>query len=176
MKSPVNRYVLQGAGRDFMKVSGLDFKVGFRLLRRYPGLTIVGGLAMAFAIAVGTSAFEVVRQVIDPQLPFDEGERVVAVRTHDLTTGDYRDQTMQDLVSWRQSLTTVEQLSAFRTLQRNVSLLGGIPEPVQLAEMTASGFRVARAAPLLGRTLVEADADPCAEPVLVISHELLQQR
>jgi predicted permease len=159
-----------------MKVSGLDFKLGFRLLRRYPGLTIVGGLAMAFAIAVGASAFEVVKQVIDPKLPFDEGDRVVAIRTRDRTTGDYRDQTMRDLVSWRESLTTVEQLSAFHTLQRNLSVSGGTPEPVQLAEMSASGFRVARVAPLLGRTLVEADEHASAQPVAVISHELWQQR
>jgi len=95
-----------------MKMSGLDLKLGFRLLRRYPGLTIVGGLAMTFGIAVGASAFEVVKQVMDPQLPFEEGDRVIAIRTLDRTAGDYLDQTVRDLVSWRESITTVEQLSA----------------------------------------------------------------
>src|SRR5687767_11190037 len=31
----------------------LDFRLGVRVLRKYPGLTLVGGLAMAFAIATG---------------------------------------------------------------------------------------------------------------------------
>ena len=160
----------------FMRVSSLDFKLGFRLLLRYPGLTIVGGLAMAFAIAVGAGAFEVVKQLIDPRLPFDEGDRVVALRTRDLATGDYHDHTVRDLVSWRESLTNVEQLSGFRTLERNLSIGGGTPEPVVVAEMSASGFRIARVAPLLGRTLVEADEHPSAQRVTVIGHELWQQR
>ena len=52
-------------GVDALHVSWLDFKLGFRMLGRYPGLTIVGGLAMAFAIWVGAGAFEVLRQVAE---------------------------------------------------------------------------------------------------------------
>jgi putative ABC transport system permease protein len=159
-----------------MKMSTLDFKLGFRLLLRYPGLTIVGSLAMAFAIAVGAGAFEVVKQVVDPKLPLDDGDRVVAVRMRNLTTNDYRDPTLRELVSMRDSLTTVEQLGAFRTLERNLSVAGGVPEPVQLAEMSAAGFRIARVAPLLGRLLIEADELPGAPPVMVLGHELWQQR
>ena len=33
--------------------SWLDFKLGFRMLLRYPGLTVVAGVAIAFAIAAG---------------------------------------------------------------------------------------------------------------------------
>jgi len=159
-----------------MTMSALDFKLGFRLLRRYPGLTIVGSLAMAFAIAIGASAFEVVKQVTDPRLPLEEGDRVVAIRTRDLTTGDYRGQTVRDLRSLRESLTTVEQVSAFRTVERNLSIADGVPEPVRLAEMSASGFRIARVAPLLGRTLTEEDELANAPSVLVIGHELWQRR
>src|SRR5688572_15163228 len=42
--------------------------------------------------------------------------------------------------------------------------------------MTASGFRVARVPPLLGRTLVESDEAPGAPPVAVIGHALWQRR
>jgi predicted permease len=156
--------------------SSLDFKVGFRLLLRYPGLTIVGGLAMAFAIAVSAAAFEIVDQLVDPTLPLDEGDRVVAIRMRDLTTGDYRDQTIADLLRRRESLTTVEQLGAFRTQERNLTLPGGSPEPVRLAEISASGFSVARVAPLMGRTLLEADEQAAAPRVVVISHELWRER
>ena len=33
--------------------SWLDLKMGLRMLRKYPGLTLVGGLGMAVAIAIG---------------------------------------------------------------------------------------------------------------------------
>lgn len=159
-----------------MKISTLDFKLGLRLLVRYPGLTIVGGLAMAFAIGTGAAAFEVVKQFVDPKLPLEEGDRVVALRVRDLTTGDYGRQTVRDLRSLRESLTSLEQVSAFRTLESNFSIAGGIPEPVRLAEMSASGFRVARVAPLLGRILMEEDERANALPVVVIGHELWQRR
>ena len=41
---------------DDLRMSWLDFKLGFRMLVRYPGLTLVGGLAMAFAIWACTTA------------------------------------------------------------------------------------------------------------------------
>lgn len=39
-----------------------DLKLGSRMLLKYPGLTLVGGAAMAFGIAVGTAGFEVLSQ------------------------------------------------------------------------------------------------------------------
>ena len=36
-----------------MGLSWLDFKLGFRMLFRYPMLTVAGSLAMAVAIVVG---------------------------------------------------------------------------------------------------------------------------
>ena len=51
----------------------------------------------------------------------------------------------------------MEDLGAFRTVGRNLIVPDGPTEPVGVAEMTASGFRVARVSPLLGRPLVEED-------------------
>ena len=53
-----------------IRFSLLDFKLGGRMLARYPGLTVVGGLAMAFAIWVGAGTFEFLNQVVNPTLPF----------------------------------------------------------------------------------------------------------
>lgn len=36
-----------------------DFKLGFRMLLKYPGLTLAGGLALAIAIGVGAGWFQV---------------------------------------------------------------------------------------------------------------------
>src|SRR5215211_9030929 len=47
-----------GRGLAWLGGLSLDFKLGFRMLVKYPGLTIVGGLAMAFAICVGAITFQ----------------------------------------------------------------------------------------------------------------------
>jgi putative ABC transport system permease protein len=52
----------------------------------------------------------------------------------------------------------------------------GATEPVPVAYMTASGFRVARVAPLLGRTLSDGDEHAAAPAVVVIGHDLWRSR
>ncbi len=44
------------------RFSWLDFKVGVRILARYPGLTLVGTVAIAVAITLGTLYFEAVNK------------------------------------------------------------------------------------------------------------------
>ena len=65
-------------------ISWLDLKLGVRMLVKYPGLTIVGGLAMAFAIWVGVVAFEMVMLFVSPTLPLPEGDRIVHLRNYDV--------------------------------------------------------------------------------------------
>src|SRR5688500_3438899 len=60
-------------------LDSLDLKLGWRMLRKSPGITIVGGLGIAVAVAIGTGVFIVLDSYVDPKLPIDEGDRVVAI-------------------------------------------------------------------------------------------------
>ncbi|HSK81283.1 MAG TPA: hypothetical protein VLQ45_32825 [Thermoanaerobaculia bacterium] len=60
-----------------------------------------------------------------------------------------------DFVTWRDELDSVEGLGAFRTLGRNLIASDGPSELVSVAEITASGFRLARVPPLLGPSASE---------------------
>src|SRR5688572_12266767 len=55
--------------------SWLDLKLGARMLLKYPGLTFVGGLGMAVAIAIGAVAFSLFYTLMSPTLPLDDGDR-----------------------------------------------------------------------------------------------------
>jgi predicted permease len=154
----------------------LDFRLGARMLARYPGLTLVGGLAIAFAIAIGAATFEVVTQLVHPSLPLDEGRRVVGIRNWDAAAYRVKGQALHDFAAWREELRSVEQLGAFRLLERNLATAEGPTEPVEVAEISASAFRLARVPPLLGRALVEADEQPGAPPVVVIGHDEWRRR
>src|SRR3712207_511870 len=65
---------LQRDARSFRWLTGwpMELRLGVRMLVRYPGLTVVGGLAMAFAILVGSGVFEVVKRATDPVLPLPD--------------------------------------------------------------------------------------------------------
>ncbi|MGH7482140.1 MAG: ABC transporter permease [Longimicrobiales bacterium] len=162
--------------RAWLKLSWLDFKLGFRMLTRYPGLTVVGGLAMAFAIWIGAGTFELVTQLVDPALPLPGGDRVVGVWNWDATSADNEEPTLHDFALWRAELEAVDELGAFRNVERNLIIGDGAGTPVQVAEITASAFDVARVPPLLGRRLVEADERRGASEVVVIGYEVWQDR
>lgn len=146
------------------------------MLFKYPGLTVVGGLAMAFAIWIGAGSFEFITQVLRPQLPLDDGDRVVGIQLWDASRAGVERQAVHDFVVWRNELQSIDDVGAFRELHRNLTIEGSGSEPISIAEISASGFRVARVRPLMGRVLTEADEQAAADAVVVIGHDVWQRR
>jgi predicted permease len=171
----------KAAGRDtrgvqWIDIVSLDARLGVRMLIKHPGLTVVGGVAMAVAIAIGATFFEVSREVLNPALPIEDGERVVALRYATSIPGSAERRLLRDFTAWREEIRSVEHLAAFRDARHNL-VSGKAPhEPIAVAEITASGFTVARTPPLLGRYLVPADERETAPPVVVIGHHVWQSR
>lgn len=154
----------------------LDLKLGARMLVRYPGLTLVGVLGMAVAIAMAAGAFSMAAMLLDPVLPIDEGDRVVVLLNRDRATNRSEPRILHDFVTWRAELNAVQDVGAFRTLGRNLIADGRQPEMVRVTEMSAAGFRVARVPPLLGRHLIEHDEREEAPPVVVIGYDVWRNR
>ena len=159
-----------------MGLSWLDFKVGFRMLSRYPMLTVVGSLAMAVAIAVGAGTFEVITRVIDPSLPLPDGDRIVGLNYWDRAESDTRPPSAYDVLNWREGLRTLEDIGAFRPVQRNLIVGDQVGEPVNAAEISAAAFRVAGVPPLMGRVLVDDDESPQSPAVVVLGNRLWKMR
>jgi hypothetical protein len=160
--------VLRSLANGGATPSGLDLKLGVRLLAKSPGLALVGGFGMAVAIALGAGAYATVNSYLYPELPLPEGERVVAIAKFDKLREYEDERLLHDFLVWRRELRTVVDVGAFRTIQRNVGASPGagqgIGEPITLAEMSASGFRVTRVPALRGRTLLAEDERPGAPP------------
>jgi putative ABC transport system permease protein len=157
-------------------LSWLDVKLGIRMLVKYPGLTLVGGIAIAFAIWVGASGYEIMNQLVRPTLPLVEGDRVVGIRLAPGVSGSDAERAFYEFLLERDGLRSVEDVGAFRTLERNLLVDGDRVEPVAVAEITASGFRLPRIAPLLGRVIDSSDEAASAPHVLVIGHDEWQDR
>lgn len=155
--------------------SWLDFRLGLRMLVKYPGLSLVGALGIAVAVAIGASAFATSAIMYAP-LPFDEGERVVAIELWDRDWNNQERRILHDFVSWRDDLRTVHDLGAYTSYERNLIVDGGLAEPVPVAAITASAFRMARVPALMGRPLVEADEVEGADPVVVVGYDTWQRR
>src|SRR5687767_15408137 len=154
----------------------LDLKLGARMLVKYPGLTIVGGLAMAFAISVGIVIFQVVGLFVHPTLPLPQGARLVEIQTIDIAANDEEEKVLHDFLEWRQSLQSLTDVGAWRNSSRNLIVSPGDMRPVNVAEMSVSGFRVSDGEPLMGRVLADADEQPAAPAVAVIGYDVWRTR
>ena len=175
----VEKYKEEGRGTrrlGWLDALSLDARLGVRMLAKHRGLTIVGGFAMAVAIAVGAVCFEAISEVLDPGLPLKGGDRVVALQYATANPGSPERRVLHDFVEWRQHLSSIEQLRAFRTAQHNLVTSTVPPEPVKVAEITASGFVVAGTPPRFGRYLLPDDERESAPPVVVIGFQEWQRR
>ena len=166
------------AGRSLAWLGGLslDFRLGFRMLVKYPGLTIVGGLAMAFGIWVGAVTFELATLVTHPALPLPDGDRIVLLRNWDAAASRAEPRALNDFLAWREALTSVRDLGAYRDVTENLVSPDRDVRPVEVAEITSSAFRIAPVPPLMGRVLLAADERPGAPPVVVLGYDVWRNR
>ncbi len=153
----------------------LDLKLGMRMLVKYPGLTIIGGLAMAFGIWFGAVTFQMFGVISSTKLPLPDGDRIVKIHTEDLKASQPENRVLYDYQLWR-TARSITDIGAYS--HKSVNLVGTVSSaaPVVTAEITASAFRIAPARPVLGRVLVESDERAGAPPVVVLGHEVWTRR
>jgi putative ABC transport system permease protein len=168
-----------GRGASFWMIDAwwLDIKLGVRILIKYPGLALVGVFGIAVAVAIAVGGFSIVyNNFIAPSLPFEDGDRVVSIQIWDSAASKLEARILRDFQVWRRELKSVEEVGAFRTIAANLASPGAPPENVSVASMTASGFRVPRVAPLMGRYLGDDDERDGAPSVVVIGENIWRDR
>ena len=152
-----------------------DYKLGLRMLLKYPGLTLAGGLALAIAIGIGAGWYDLSGKFLAPTIPLPEGDRLVLIETHNTLTNEPEPRVVRDFLEWRRELRTIEDLGAYRTDTRNLVVGDAAPEQIQLAELTAAAFVTARVPPLIGRALLDSDEIPGAPGVVVLGYDVWQR-
>ena len=156
---------------DSLRFSGLDLRLGGRMLVKHPALTAIATIAVAFAIAVGTVGFEIARQALWPTIPLPDGNAIVALRNWDVADNTSVPASRRDYELWRGGLSTLTDLSAVDVEERSVAVGAGPGQPETVANVTASTFALTRVPALMGRTLLEADERGGAEDVVVVGYE-----
>jgi predicted permease len=159
---------------------GRDLKYGVRTLVRSPGFAIVSVLVMALGIGATTSLFTMVRAVLLRPLPFRDSGRLVMLYEHfreaksgngfnAVAPGDYRD--------WRSQTHGFEDMAAMRGYGGIVSgVYSELPEVVQSAGGSSNLFPLLGVTPVYGRLFIEADDQPKAEPVVLLTWSFFQRR
>src|SRR5687768_18039624 len=94
-------------------ISWLDVKLGVRMLTRYPGLSLAAAFAIAVVVACGTAA-AAYDAVVNGSLPFEDGDRVIAIENQDAATNAPQLRAIHDFEQWRRDLKTVDAIGAYR--------------------------------------------------------------
>src|SRR6187200_2367038 len=92
-----------GGGRGLAWLTGLslDVKLSARMLLKYPGLTLAGGLAIAVAIGIGAGWYDLAGKLVAPAIPLPEGDRVVLIETHNTLANAPEPRLVGDFLEWR---------------------------------------------------------------------------
>ncbi|HET7613778.1 MAG TPA: ABC transporter permease [Gemmatimonadaceae bacterium] len=164
-----------GRGTAWLSGLSLDLKLGFRMLVKYPGLTLIGGLAMAFGVWFGAVTFQMFGAITSTKLPLPDGDRIVRVQNWDAKTRTDEDRVLYDYQLWR-ATRSITDLGAYRDASVNLVGADGAAQPEIAADITASAFRIAPERPLLGRVLTESDEAAGAPPVVLLGYDVWTRR
>ena len=167
-----------GRGNGILSALLADLKFAVRMLAKNPGFTTVAVLSLALGIGATTTIFSVLNAVVLRPLPFEEPDRLVAIREFDPLSGGMHRPTALTFLAWRKQNHTFEQMVLGEGLVGPlpaVSATGGT-ERVRRRVVGADFFRLLGVQPMLGRTFATEDfAASSRSSTVVISFGLWQQ-
>lgn len=145
-----------------------DLRFAARSLARRPGFSAVAVLTLALGIGATTGVFSVVHGVLLEPLPYPEPSRLVMVWASDADGPPVRGSMSQPDI---ESARGMDALAGLEGVQRGGFTLTGVehPERVEAARVTGGLLSVFGVTPALGRDLREAENDPAAPRVVVLS-------
>jgi len=151
-----------------------DVRQACRSLRRSPGFTVITASTTALGIAATTTLFSLAYGVLVRPLPWAEPDRLIRLEERRGGNAGRIPWTISNAayLEWQGHAGTVEDVGGWRAVAATTMSDGGEAQPVQMAGVTPSLFRVLRAQPALGRLMVDADATSAQPDVILLSHGL----
>jgi predicted permease len=168
--------IVKMAPREHLSVLAQDTRYAARMMRKNRAYTSAAVLILGLGIGANTSIFSVVNSVLLKPLPYTDGNRLVIVRQqgehNGVTDLPFSVAEINDYRERNRSLTGLVEYHAM-----TFTLLGGSePHQVRTGVVSAGFFDFFGVKPLLGRTFLDEEEKPGAQPVLVLSYEFWQKQ
>jgi predicted permease len=175
-----NTLLLREQSRDVWSFRWLetllqDLRYGVRQLRRSPGFSAVAIVTLALGIAVNTTIFSVVSEILLRKPSVKDPDRLCAVSSKD-SGSDLIRASAPDFKSWRQKNHVFENMAAALT-GRSFTMTGkGDPEAVDGDYVTPNYFKVVGVFPVLGRPFLPSEGQAGNDHVVILSNALWKAR
>jgi predicted permease len=161
-------------GIPWLATLSRDVHFGARLLWKNPGFTVVAVLTLALGIGGNTAIFSIVNGVLLNPLPFPHPDRLVALHE---SKSNFENGSISypNFLDWRKDNRTFSSMALGR--RWSFSLTGrGDAEQVKANFVSSGYFALLGVDPLLGREFTDAEDQPGATPVALISEGLWRRK
>lgn len=155
-----------------------DLVFGARVLRSSPFFTTIAVLTLALGIGATTAMFSVIDNVMMEPFPYAQQQRLYTVVIRDLSGNQAGQRNMMpadELLDYRERNRIFDDVMGVG-ISRSLWRTGGAPESVNAPVVTPNAFRFLGVPALLGRTATEADVQPGAPAVCVMSYAFWKNR
>ena len=153
-----------------------DLRYALRTLSKSPGWTLAAAATLALGLGSVTAIFSVVNDVLLRPLPYEDPERLQVVKGKNMKSGRvYHGCSYPTYEIYREAQTSFESLEAFGGLTMTFGFAGGA-ESLRGALVTSGYLPALGSAPALGRSFEAEDDLPGSAPVVMLSHQLWQDR
>ena len=148
-----------------------EMRIGFRSLRRAPGLTLTVVFTLALGIGANAAIFSVVRGVLLRPLVNRDEDRLIYIRQSAPGIGaDNLTFSVPEVQDLQSRVTTVAAFGQFSTVEFTLVGLGGEPRAIRAGVVDGSFFDVMGLRPVLGRLLGPGDDGPKAAGAAVLTY------
>jgi putative ABC transport system permease protein len=153
-----------------------DVRFALRGLAQRPGFAAVALATLAVGIGANAAVYSVAQAVLLRPLPFREPDRLVMVWERNVSRSRPRNVVNPgNYLAWRERNTVFEEIAAMGSGSRNVTG-DGAPVRLDVGGVTTNFFATLGVGPALGRGFVEADGQPGAPDVVILSDGLWRSR
>jgi predicted permease len=156
-----------------------DLRYGLRQLRKSPGFTTIAVLTLALGIAINATMFSMVSAILLRRPPGIDPERVAVVTTIDPASGFQADASQvsaPNFLAWRQSNHVFSEMAAADVYRTASLTFQRESQPVRAAAVSANFFQVLGTTAERGRTFSAGEDQPGQDRVVILSHQLWEQR
>jgi len=153
-----------------------DVRYAVRLLFKRPLFATVAVVTLALGIGANTAIFSVVDAVLLAPLAYPEPDRLMMIwAINSSSNADQQPASVPDFDDLKEQSQTFDEIAASRSQAFNLTD-GDEPERVGGARVSVNMFSALAVKPVVGRDFLESEGLAGAEPVVILSHSLWQQR
>jgi putative ABC transport system permease protein len=152
-----------------------DLQFTLRLIRKRAGMTILVLAALGLGIGLNSAIFSAVNAIILRPLPIHEPDRVVWLHSRVNRTGGQLGTSYADFLDWKAQSHLFESMAAMYFFSATLSGHGP-PQHIKVVGISASGFDVWGIQTASGRNFTNADDDPGANRVVILTYAFWQHQ